>query len=216
VNKNRTLLFILYLILIISAPISVLSKTSSELIYSDDILLLSIVQRISGLLAFTFLFIQIVLGSSLGFWIKKLGSISYKFHIKNGLLAYIFILSHPIIQLLLDLKVGGIVYAATSLVFEKNFYVGLGKISFLVLTGSISAAYFRTKLLLRRNWQIIHKLNYIAFFLVSLHSWNLGTDIKSFPFLITYITGNVLVGASVFTRVGAFLVNKWGRVWRSK
>lgn len=197
-----------YFLFLLSAPVTILLNTSHGVVIKNDIVFINFLQKLFGLLAFTLLFIQIVLGSRLGRWINILGARAYKYHITHGLIAYFFVVIHPLMQIALDIKMQGLMGAFVSFLPGIDVFFDLGKLSFLLITLGLTAGYFRTKPYLRRFWRRYHILNYAAFVFVSVHSWNLGTDIKSFPFLITYLTGNVLVGFVFFSRLRAYLIDK--------
>lgn len=183
---RRFLLIFVWILLLSSGPITVLRNTPISVAFSDSLVTINFFQRILGLLAFTLLFSQIMLGAFMSKWLQIIGARAYKYHVTEGLITYSIILAHPLMQTLLDYKISGPFAALISLLPGRNIYLNLGKIALFLLTMGVFAAYFRTKPFFRRNWLKFHILNYFAFLFVAVHSWNLGTDIKTFPFLLIY------------------------------
>ena len=67
-----------------------------------------------------------------------------------------------------------------------DIYIDFGKLGLIFLTIAIMAGIFRTYPLISKNWRWFHRLNYIVFGLILIHSFFLGTDIKTAPFVYLY------------------------------
>ena len=183
---KRIVLLSIWLLILSSGPITVLFNTPISTALNDDILFVNFLQRIFGLLAFTMLGSQIILGSNMKWWIRMVGAKAYRYHITEGIVAYLFILLHPLMQVILYFKAEGPYFGLLAFIFEKNVFINLGKLAFILLTISIIAAYFRTKPFFRKNWNKLHLLNYFSFFIIAFHSWAIGTDVKTYPFVTIY------------------------------
>lgn len=175
-----------WLVIILSGPVSVIRNTDFRITFSDSILLINLFQRVLGLLAFCLLFSQIMLGAFMGRWLQVLGAKAFRWHTTEGIATYLIILSHPFAQVLLDFKAGGFLASLLTLFPGKDLNLNLGKVALLLLTLGVIAGYFRTRPLFRRNWRKFHVVNYIAFLFIALHSRNLGTDARTPPFVWIY------------------------------
>lgn len=192
-KKKRAIFLFFWFFLLSLSPFTVLRNLELEKVFANDLLTVNFFQRILGLVSFTLLFSQIMLGSMMEKWIKLLGGWAYKFHITEGVFTYLVIFLHPFMQTIIDFKSRGLVAAVLTFLPGRDLYLNLGKISFLLITLGVLAGYFRTKPFFRRNWKKFHYLNYFAFFLVAIHSWNLGSDVLAFPFNPFYWLALVLV-----------------------
>ena len=214
-KQKRILWFLLWLLVIFSGPVTVFINTPPALIFSDYLILINAFQRITGLLAFSLLFIQIVLGSFMNKWIQILGGGAYKVHITQGLITYGFVFLHPIFEVVLRWELGGVDGLVSVFLpnyfLQREIYLTFGKIAFVLLTIAVVAAYFRTKPFFRRNWRAFHILNYLSFVLVIVHSRNVGTDVRTPPFSWFYTFTLIVFPIIVFYRfVYPFLKGRFG------
>lgn len=132
--------------------------------------------RLAGLLAFTLAGLQLAVGS----WRNRLAAVwdlgrVVKFHTKLGIVAFVFILSHPALYFVTAAMTG------TSLGPEgvpepMRVYVGAGALAFLIFLTTVITALYRKKIGYPL-WKRLHYLNYLAFALVLFHSWNIGSDV---------------------------------------
>lgn len=129
-----------------------------------------------GLYAFTLVWMQILLGSLMRYWVRVFPKI-LSYHKAQGTFALLFALTHPTLLLF---GVGVQSY------FQFN-YVPSNKVPFLffgyvalfcLLLTVISARLIRTKLL-QKYWRRIHYLNYVVFFSAGIHSYFIGSDIRT-------------------------------------
>lgn len=205
---KRWFLLLFYLLLIASGPIAAFMNTPLTSVVFDKILFTAFLQRNLGTIAFAMLFTQIVLGSEIGSWIRQIGGSAFKYHVSHGLVAYFFMLAHPFMQIVLDVNLRGIFAGLITLLPGRDIFLNFGKLALLFISTAVFAGYFRTKPFLRKNWRKFHILNYLAFIFVGIHSWNLGTDVKSFPFITTYIFGNAVVILIIFQKIYSFIDRK--------
>src|SRR3970282_256537 len=177
-RTRRYFWFFIWLILVLSGPITVLRNTDLATVTSNDLLFVNLFQRLTGVVAFTLIFIQITLGSLMERWIKILGAKAFRAHVTEGIITYSFIFIHPLMQMYFDYSARGLCGALLTWFPGRCIYLNLGKVGFLLLTVGVIAGYFRTKPIFRRNWRTLHILNYIAFFFIFIHSRNLGSDVN--------------------------------------
>lgn len=149
----------------------------------NNLELINLLQRITGITAFALITLQIFLSSNRKF---------LKFHMLNGILAYTFVFVHPILMIIYRYLYTSEIdpfYVYTDLCVlcdgTYEFYVNLGRIAFYLITITVFTAKFRKGIMflgkttsdwIVNNWRKLHVINYITFYLVSFHSYNIGTD----------------------------------------
>lgn len=188
-RRNRAIFVGLWLILLSISPITVFQNTSLSDTLASPSVLANVLQRLFGLWAFTLIFVQIMIGAFLESLLKYFGGWILKFHITEGLFTYGLILFHPALFLLtVFLQTGKIdpLLLLPRLTPAYEYFLTLGKISFVLVTISVLAAYFRNHPFLERHWRKLHFLNYLIFILVASHSFNAGTDTQTKPFVFLY------------------------------
>lgn len=189
-NLNKILFFAIWIFLVCLGPISILKNTPLTTLIGHTALIINFLQRMVGLVIFSMLFIQIILGSFMSFWTQKLGGWIFNFHILEGITIYLLVLSHPTFFVLYRYLIGqGLdpFFVFTSVcVFchsKLDAFYTLGRVAFWFITAAVSAGLFRTSTpFLRVHWKKFHILNYLAFIFVWLHSLFLGTDVGTSPF----------------------------------
>lgn len=188
-RRNRAIFVGCWLVLLSISPITVFQNTPLSDALSSPAVLTNVLQRLFGLWAFTLIFVQIMIGAFMEKLIKYFGGWILKFHLTEGLFTYGLILFHPALFLLgIFLQTGKIdlfiLLPRLSPAYE--YFLTLGKISFVLVTISVLAAYFRSHPFLARHWRKLHFLNYLIFVLVASHSFNVGSDTKTKPFVFLY------------------------------
>jgi predicted ferric reductase len=201
-TQRKYFWFTLWLILILVGPVTVLKNTSINTALSNNIQLLNVFQRITGLLAFVMLFSQIILGGFMDKWVQILGSKAYKWHVTQGLVAYGFIFVHPLLYIIPSVNSTGILRSIIP-IYSNPFELALtlGRIALVLLIIGLISAYFRTKPFFRKNWRIFHMLNYFSFFLVFFHARGIGSDVYSYPFVIVFVGSVWIISAIVIYRI---------------
>lgn len=133
--------------------------------------------RLAGLVAFTLIFLQLVIGA----WMLKLrpifGAGILKLHIRQGLTATVLAFLHP------GLYLWQFGWQAT---LNLGGYYNWGKVGLVILTVTVAAGLLRTAPFLVRHWRWIHRLNYVLLAVVYVHSWNVGSDVRNFPMVLIY------------------------------
>jgi len=162
---------------------------------------INLFQRITGLTAFVLLFIQLIFGLNMDFFRSKLGRNALKFHIVNGILTYCFIFLHPLLMVF-AMYVGYssldpfYVYTDFCLLCDGMYehYINFGRLAFLFITIAVFAGLFRgVNMWMRKNWRKLHTLNYFAFYFVSIHSYNIGSDSLNKIFIYLFWTAQIVV-----------------------
>ena len=187
---KKFLYWLLWLSALAIGPITIFRNTPLKEIVGSDLSVINFLQRITGLLAFTLLSFQIILGSFMSRLTEKLGGWIFRFHVSEGLGAWGIILIHPTLFALLNYRIGGIFPAVLTFLprFSPNqeIWYTFGKFALVLITIAALAGYFREKPFLRQNWRKFHILNYAGFVFVAVHSYFSGTDVWTFPFSWLY------------------------------
>lgn len=159
--------------------------------------------RLAGLYGFILIFVQIMLGAYMEIARRVFGPKVLNFHIREGIVAYGLILAHPIL-FLLNTALAGVPNVLGLLIprFANTYetYLSFGKIGFILLTIAVFAAKFRNVGFLQRHWRKFHILNYVAFWFIFVHSFNVGSDTHKAPFSWLYPVMAILVVLSIFYR----------------
>ncbi len=165
---------------------------------------LNTLQRLAGLTAFSLLFMQIILGGYMNFFTDKLGGWVFGFHVKQGVAIYTLIVLHPILFLL----------QKPPLVTLANPFYLMGTLSFILISLAVWAARMRAEPFWNIHWRKFHILNYVAFLLIVVHAFNVGSDFKSFPFSVFYPMATLAVLVTIVYRVRTFFRGRRG-AWRA-
>lgn len=201
--KPRNVFLVIWIALLIFPVYTVISRTPNlELTFSKPNLMFNFLQRSSGLIIFTLLPIQIILGSFMRRLTERFGSWVFWVHITQAMLVYSLILFHPVFHLLLLWKSTGTldpfyIFTDFCLICEtkQELYLTAGRIAFFLFTFAYFAGKFRTIETLRKHWKKLHILNFFAFFLVAFHAKKLGSDIHSVYYYWYYWTAVGVVTA---------------------
>lgn len=155
---------------------------------------------LAGLIAYFFVWGQVMIGSNLD-WVRKHLPGIETFHRRQGIFALLFALLHPTLLLW---GVGFEVFLRGDFVDPAlSLFVWFGRVALLLIVLTAGTALLRRTRWFRRLWRRLHYLNYVIFILVSLHSLNLGTDTRS----------NLKLLWGFF--IGTFLLSVLGRIWRA-
>lgn len=186
-QRRRYYWLTIWLVLVLSAPITVIINTPISSLNNSEAVI-TLFQRISGLLAFTFIFYQIILGAFMKYWVQTIGSKAYWFHRVQGIMTYALAFVHPVMDSVLKYQLFGKLepFLLPGPPSIREAWLTVGRIAFVLVTLSGLSAYFQTRSFLRRRWRMFHRVNYPAFYLIASHAWFVGTDIRSFPFSIVF------------------------------
>lgn len=146
--------------------------------------------RYAGLYAITLLFIQVISGAFMQPLIRVFGPRIFKWHIKEGILTYGIVLTHPLLYVIYTMQKEGASNALLLLIphvtTEQEIALTLGKIGLLLLSVGVGAAIWRAHPFIAKYWRAFHILNYIAFLFVLSHSARIGSDTQTPPFVFLY------------------------------
>ncbi len=149
---------------------------------------LRMVDRATGLFAYFFIFLAI-LSSEYMIQMKKVfgkGFIAiHHFLAKIGILLMIL---HPIAFAFEEKSASVLVPVFYPLM---DFLELAGRPAFYLIIIAVSAGFYRKKL--GRKWIKLHYLNYIAFLLIFIHAWLIGTDLQSGIMQLIWITMALIV-----------------------
>ena len=213
--QKKILFYFVWFALLLIGPITIHKTTPIPMMLADSGLMISLIQRLTGLLAFTLLFIQIMLGSNMIKMTEKFGGWIFKFHLTQGALTYVLILIHPIFFVLLNFRIKGDLdpfYVFTDVcILCKNkaeFFYTFGRVGFWLTTTAVAAAALRVQPWFRVHWRKFHILNYFTFFLVGFHGLKVGTDFSSPPFVwFAYISETIVLLTLVYKIAHKYLPN---------
>lgn len=132
--------------------------------------------RVFGTAAFSLMLVQIILAT----WFRAL----IKWHMRIGITAFVLAWLHPAMWVLnwgwqTTLTLGG--------------YAWFGKVGLVLMTAAVGAGLWRAHPLVTKYWRWIHRLNYVVFAMIYIHSWNLGTDASRFPLNVIYYLAPVVL-----------------------
>lgn len=182
--------FIIWVILIAVAVFTLFRVTSLSFALSYPVRITNFIERGLGLIVFNLLFVQIVLGFFMGTLTRKLGQWVLKFHVINGILAYLLAFFHAFSYVLINYFSGHgmdiyVAFINVCLICKEpvNYYLTIGRVAFWILTVGVFAAVFRKhNLWFSKNWRNLHTVNYVVFVLAAAHGFLLGTDFRTMPF----------------------------------
>lgn len=168
-------------------------------------------QRSLGLSSFIILALQIVIGAFRSALSKRFGQWVLGFHSLQGKFLYALIFSHIISYLFYMFFFTGKVnlfYIFTDFCvlceLRRELYISMGRISFILLNFTILAVVLRHLKPMIGNWIYIHKLNYIIFFMISLHFFFVGSDIKYLPIKLIFYVCNLIVFSTLIFKLVPF------------
>jgi len=148
--------------------------------------------RLLALFAFALMFFQFVLSSKIPWVERGMGPAAlFKIHRRWGLIAFVLILSHPVLLLVSERLQG---YASAMSVVKI-----LGALTLVTLFAAVLAALFSRRLHLKvQTWKRIHKATYVVFPLGLLHSLIIGTTLQEGPARVLWFA----LGAGYLTILG--------------
>lgn len=136
--------------------------------------------RLTGLYGFTLLWVQIMLGAFMPYWMKTFGPKALKLHFFQGSLAYLLIFTHPLLQVVQKFfftnRWDFLGIYLPNLSSQREQLMTVGRVSLYLLTITVLAGKLRNQPWLKKYWRVLHSANYFIFFFVLYHSLNLGTD----------------------------------------
>jgi len=160
---------------------------------------INLIQRSTALLAFIVIAFQIVLGVYKTKWMKRYGRWVSNFYTFLNVFVYSLILTHVFsyfLFLVVARKVINPFHIFTDFCIlcktRPELFYSFGRFAFWVFTFAVFFGIIWKKHLLRKKWKIFYYTNYIIFFLVTIHSGFIGSDMRTSPFLYVFIISEVL------------------------
>lgn len=159
---------------------------------------LSVLFPLVGLLAFSFLSIQFLIGSNRRL-LQKIFPGIVKFHRYHGLMVFVLATLHP---LMLLSGLGIATYIDTYLKTSRLPFALLGVSAWTLLCVTVITALGAWKLQKFQGvWRKIHILNYLVFILVWFHSWFLGSDVQTSMLKYVWLLYGALAVISILARL---------------
>lgn len=193
---SKAIGFLAVALLFLAAPIYVWYGRVAEFLFKPETAAMQntfAIFQLIGMLAFTLAFFQIVVGSFRKRFFNKhfLPHQVLNFHMKLGMVTLVAVLLHPFTLLFFSYQlnnafdVAGVFVPKTLEGFEMfsqkgeygTFIVSLGPIALYTLLVGVFAMILERRLG-HQKAEKIHRLNYLAFFLLFFHSFFAGTDLK--------------------------------------
>jgi predicted ferric reductase len=215
IDLKKASWFIFWIVLVLSGPITILRTPHLKTIIERSDLLINLILRLVGLIAFVLIFYQIIVGAFMDKLIKWLGKWIFDFHIFEGVIAYSLIFLHPLLLVLFKFRVSRAFdpfYVFTDFCAlcqtKPEYFLTLGRVAFWLFTVSVFAAIFRKSQSLKKNWRKLHVLNYFTFFLVAIHAYFLGSDRGRVPFVLVYWSSLAIVFTTSLFKFRSFLKSR--------
>jgi len=208
--NRRVFWLVIFILIVFLGPITVILNTSFNLSQNSDVLI-NIFQRIVGLTAFSLLFIQIILGNYMEKWVQLIGGFAFRLHIVNGVFILLLVLVHPFLYFLS--KTSDVKTFIKMIIFPQSetiadVWVNFGRIALTLLVIGTTAGYYRTKPFFRNKWLLFHYFHYLAFAIISIHSYYIGTDVKSWPFYGLFMVANGVYLMLIATKINLYKLIK--------
>jgi DMSO/TMAO reductase YedYZ heme-binding membrane subunit len=138
--------------------------------------LLQVLFPLVGLYAFTFVTAQVLLTTNL-WWLTRLWPRVIHYHRAQGIFALLFAITHPVFILI---GFGMATFLANGFVqpsLTRWLIPSYTALALLLLTVATALLGWTGRRI--TWWRHLHKLNYVVFALVWVHSWNIGTDTQA-------------------------------------
>lgn len=214
---KKLLFFLFYISLLSISALTVYLNTPLDKLFLSPSATANTVQRVLGLSAFTLLFIQIMIGSNMERLKKFFGDWIFKFHVFEGLFIYSLVILHGLSFVYFNYVLFHrfdpfyvFIDVCVLCVNKLDHFYNFGRIGFWLITSAVFAALFRGfNYWMRKNWRKFHYLNYVAFLIIGVHAYFIGTDTLRQPFATIYYLG---LGAVVFTIFKVFVIKVLHRI----
>lgn len=200
-NKKLTFFWI-WILFLVAGSLIVISNTNFDVVFQNKILFANFFQRILGLTVFFLLTFQILF----------VGKIKTSLHKLNGLFTYFLVFLHPASWVVWNFFLRGNINPYYPFIdvcgickpAPYEYFINLGRLGFWSITFAVMAARLVTWIndkWLRTNWRKVHILNYLAFYLVSVHAFFVGSDVTSKLFIMLIVICHTLVLWTIVKRV---------------
>ncbi len=182
--------------------------------YGDSFTLLTSIGQLLGLTGMTLFAITLILSARLSFLEDYFGGLDrmYNVHHYSGVIAFLFLLTHPLI-LAVPYMQSSALRAAEFLLPSANWPKNFGIIALLTMMTLLAITFYS-----RWRYQLLrflHQILGVAFFLGALHSLLIPSDISKSIILKWYMLslfGFALVGYLYRTIFGKYLVKRYNYI----
>jgi len=159
-----------------------------------------------GLYAFTFVSWQLLVATNVR-WLRKLWPRVINFHRFQGGFALLFAVLHPTFILI---GFGLVNYLHFRFVSPNlRWWLIPSYTALIILLGTVTTAYLAWRGMNIPWWRRLHKLNYLVFALVWLHSWFIGTDTRTPLVRWVWIAYLLLVTFSIIGKYRTQIERVW-------
>jgi glycine/D-amino acid oxidase-like deaminating enzyme/nitrite reductase/ring-hydroxylating ferredoxin subunit/DMSO/TMAO reductase YedYZ heme-binding membrane subunit len=203
----KILLPLIYLIALISPAIVFFTQRNGFGFISaaPDLKTLSLLMfPLVGLYAFTLVWAQVMLGSGMPLWRRAYPWIE-KFHRAEGVFVLLFAGLHPS---LIFFAYGMAYFGFPFVVSSHRIYAWMGEFQLTLIIVTVLTALLRKSKRLQKVWRYIHWANYVVFTSAWIHSWYLGSDVRTTPLRYLWIFFAASVAISFIFRVIRGVKNK--------
>lgn len=200
----KNLFLVIYILLLLIPGFTILKDARLDLIFANPPDVVYLFLRLAALYGITLMFVQLILGSYMQKFISIYGSKILRWHVSQGLITYGLVLAHPLLYTVYTAQVMQVFDPIRT--FWPNFsglneyYISFGRLGLYLLTIGVFFAYFRSHKLIIKHWRKFHIANYVAFALILFHSWSIGSDTHTPPFVFLYPVFIVGLAAAIFYR----------------
>lgn len=136
--------------------------------------------RLFGLYAFTLIWSQTILGPFMNPLRRLYGAVVLKIHRVEGVFAFTFAILHPLLfytAYLSSPNNRGVLFALEDYLGKNLLIYGmLGQLALFLMACTVISALLARYI---RVWRTIHFLNYLIFILVFVHSFKIGSDVRT-------------------------------------
>lgn len=150
-----------------------------------------------GLYAFSFVTMQVLLATNL-WWLQNIWPKIIHYHRLQGIFALSFATLHPMLILIGFGLLRVIKYKFVTP--HQVIYVLFAETAWVIMATTVITALLAWHGVRIPFWRQLHRLNYLVFVLVWLHSWFIGTDVRSTILKEVWLVYLVLVIISVAGR----------------
>lgn len=207
-NKAKAILIFSYIVLLCIPAITVVNNMGGlnnlSSVTKNITLLTYFILQILGLYGLVLLFTQVIVGAFMIPLRRVFGGRFLMWHITQGIVIYCIVVLHPTLYFLFNFQTSGSLQKAVESFLphfaEADLPLNLGRLGFFCITIGVFAGLLRTRLFLMKYWRAFHYFNYVAFGLLLVHSYLIGQDTKSAPFVWLYPLFVVGLLASFFYR----------------
>lgn len=157
-----------------------------------------------GLYAFTLVWAQVMLGSGMPLWRRAYPWIE-KFHRVEGVFVLLFAGLHPS---LIFFAYGVDYFHFPFVTPDHRIFAWMGEFQLTLIIVTVLTALLRKSKRLQKVWRYIHWANYVVFTSAWIHSWFLGSDVRTTSLKYLWLFFGASVVVSFVLRIARGIKNK--------